>query len=145
MPLVILIFLLIDFLALGAVLADIWLWREWWLYRDTVYEDYAQRCLWGAIGLLAYASLGRFLFPLLVSKRRRGEDEPKMFETPRRDVLKRPDGSTIHMEHYGNDKGQPIIFVHGWNANSKEWYYQKKFFEKDYRIILVDLPGLGGS
>ena len=42
-------------------------------------------------------------------------------------------------------RGQPIVFVHGLNANIKTWYYQKKHFEKEYRLIMMDLPGMGKS
>src|SRR5688572_24898540 len=116
MPILILIFLLIDLLSIGAVIADIYLWREWWEYRNTLFDDYANRCLYGAIALLAYVFFGRTLIKALVSKKRARKDEPEMFETSRRDVMKRPDGSTIHIEYYGKGDGQPIIFVHGWNA-----------------------------
>jgi pimeloyl-ACP methyl ester carboxylesterase len=68
-----------------------------------------------------------------------------MFQTKNRDTLKRPDGSLINIEYYGREDGQAIIFVHGWNANIKEWYYQRKYFEKNYRLIMLDLPGLGKS
>ncbi len=40
---------------------------------------------------------------------------------------------------------KPIIFVHGLNANIKNWYYQRKFFEKNYRLIMMDMPGMGKS
>jgi pimeloyl-ACP methyl ester carboxylesterase len=31
------------------------------------------------------------------------------------------------------------------NANIKNWYYQRKYFEKDYRLVMMDLPGMGRS
>jgi pimeloyl-ACP methyl ester carboxylesterase len=68
-----------------------------------------------------------------------------MLDDKKRDTLKRPDGSLINIEYYGKSDGQAIIFVHGWNANIKEWYYQVKHFEKDFRLIMLDLPGLGKS
>ena len=145
MPLLILVFLLIDLLSIGFLLADIYLWREWWEYRNTAAGDYANRCLYGAIALLGYAFFGRKLIAALLSKKRPGEEAPRMFESSRRDMMKRPDGSTIHIEYYGKENGQPIIFVHGWNANITEWWHQKQFFEKQYRLIMIDLPGLGGS
>ncbi|TDH19945.1 alpha/beta hydrolase [Segetibacter sp. 3557_3] len=45
----------------------------------------------------------------------------------------------------GDNKLQPILFVHGWNENSTAWYYQKKQFSKNNYVILIDLPGLGKS
>ena len=68
-----------------------------------------------------------------------------MFTTTKRDTIKRPDGSTINVEHYGKEDGQPIIFVHGLNASTQNWYYQRKYFEKDYHLIMMDMPGMGKS
>jgi pimeloyl-ACP methyl ester carboxylesterase len=68
-----------------------------------------------------------------------------MVEPVKRESIKRPDGTTINVEYYGKEDGQPIIFVHGLNANSKNWYYQRKYFEKTYRLIMMDLPGMGKS
>jgi pimeloyl-ACP methyl ester carboxylesterase len=145
MPLLILVFLLADLLSVAYPFIAYYLWREWDEYNGTASDDYADRCLYGAIALLLFILLGKFLIKMLLSKRRPGEDEPHMFESPKQDTLKRPDGSQIHIEYYGKEDDQPIIFVHGWNANIKEWYYQRKRFEKDYRLIMIDLPGLGKS
>ncbi|MFN7119449.1 MAG: alpha/beta fold hydrolase, partial [Saprospiraceae bacterium] len=117
----------------------------WYAYRDTVDADYARRCLYGAIALLAFISLGKFLLPRLFSKSRPNEDQPHAFDTNQRINIERPDGSTINVEYYGKEDAPPIVFVHGWNATIDEWYYQRKYFEKDYRIIMMDLPGLGKS
>jgi pimeloyl-ACP methyl ester carboxylesterase len=97
------------------------------------------------IALLLLIVLGRVLMKALLSTRREGDDEPHMLESKKRDSVKRPDGSIINVEYYGREDGQPIIFVHGMNANTKNWYYQIKYFEKDYRIIAMDLAGLGKS
>lgn len=145
MPLLLLAFLLADILSVVLLLVDIHLWREWNEYRNTAADDYADRCLHLAIGLLAYLAFAKTLIGLLLGSRRKGEDEPHMFPAQKRDSLKRPDGTVINIEYYGKESGQAILFVHGWNSNIKGWYYQKKFFEKDYRLIMIDLPGLGKS
>jgi pimeloyl-ACP methyl ester carboxylesterase len=145
MPLLLLAFFIADLLSIAYPFIAYHLYREWDQYRGTVEDDYAQRCLWGAISLLFFILLGRFLVKALLSKRRKGEVEPQMFDTKKRDTIKRPDGSSINVEYYGREDGQPIIFVHGLNSNSKNWYYQRKHFEKDYRVILMDLPGMGKS
>jgi pimeloyl-ACP methyl ester carboxylesterase len=145
MPLLLIIFFLVDLLSVAYPFIAYKLWREWDTYRNTVEDEYAQRCLYGAIALLAVILLGKFLMKMLMSKTRKGEDEPHMFDAEKGDTLKRPDGSTINIEYYGRADGQAIIFVHGWNANIKSWYYQRKYFEKDYRLIMMDLPGLGKS
>ncbi len=137
--------LLADLLSVAYPFVAYYLWREWDRFRDTPSDDYAQRCLWGAIVLLLFIVLGKFLIRTLLSKNRKGEDDPHRFSSDQQDTLERPDGSSIHIEYFGKADGQPIIFVHGWNATLQEWYYQRNHFEKQYRLILIDLPGLGKS
>jgi pimeloyl-ACP methyl ester carboxylesterase len=145
MPLVLIAFFIIDLISIAYPFIAYYLWREWNTYNNTVNDDYADRCLYGMIGLLILIFLGRFLMKMLLSNRRKGEDEPHMLESKMRTSVKRPDDSIINVEYYGKETGQPIIFVHGLNSNIKNWYYQIKFFEKNFRIIAMDLPGLGKS
>lgn len=145
MPLLLIAFFITDLLSFAYPFIAYYLYREWDKYRHTIDHDYAQRCLYGGIAILAFILLGRFLLKALLSKSRKGEDEPHLFNTDRRDSIKRPDGSTINVEYYGQETGQAIIFVHGLNANIKNWYYQRKYFEKNYRLIMMDLPGMGKS
>jgi pimeloyl-ACP methyl ester carboxylesterase len=145
MPLLLLVFFVADLLSFAYPFVAYYLYRQWDSYRNTVDDDYAQRCLYGAVALLLFILLGKFLIKALLSKRRKGEDEPQQFEPQKRDTLKRPDGTTINVEYYGREDGQPIIFVHGLSASSKNWYYQRKHFEKDFHLIMMDLPGMGKS
>jgi pimeloyl-ACP methyl ester carboxylesterase len=145
MPLILFAILLADILSVAFIFVDYYLWHEWYENRNTIADDYANRCLYGAIALLAFMSFGKLFVKSVLSKRRKGEDEPEMFKSQQHETLKRPDGSLINIEYYGNLDGQPIIFVHGWNANIKEWYYQLRYFEKKFRLIMIDLPGLGKS
>ncbi|HEX8314442.1 MAG TPA: alpha/beta hydrolase [Flavisolibacter sp.] len=145
MPLLILAFFIADLLSIAYPFIAYHLWREWDTYNNTIDDAYADRCLYGAIAILLFILLGKFLVKMLLSKSRKGEDEPRFFEPQKKETLKRPEGNLINIEYYGKEDGQPIIFVHGWNANSKNWYYQRKHFEKDYRLIMMDLPGLGKS
>lgn len=138
-------FLLADLLSIAFPFVAYYLFREWQRYNDTLHDAYADRCLYGLIAMLAMMLLGRFLIKALLSQRRKGEDEPHLFKAAKKDTLRRPDGAHINIEYYGKEQGQPIIFVHGLNANNKNWYYQKAHFEKDYRLIMMDLPGMGGS
>ncbi|MEI6945903.1 alpha/beta hydrolase [Paraflavisolibacter sp. H34] len=146
MALLVLALLFADLLSIAFLFLDIHLWREWHEYRNTAADDYADRCLYGAIALLAYMALmGRPLILRLLSKKRPGEKEPHLFESDRKDRLERPDGTVINIEYYGPADAQPLILVHGWNSNQSGWFYQRQYFEKEYRLILVDLPGLGKS
>lgn len=145
MPLLIVALLIVGVLSIGYPFIAYYLYHEWDKYHNTINDDYAQRCLYGSLALLLFMLLGRFLIKALLSKRRKGEDEPHLVEPMKQDTINRPDGSTIHVEYYGKEDGQPIIFVHGLNANSKNWYYQRKYFEKNYRLIMMDLAGMGKS
>jgi len=40
-------------------------------------------------------------------------------------------------------KGHPVVFLHGWGADSRVWRQQASFFSEHYQVILVDLPGHG--
>ncbi|MBS7563025.1 alpha/beta hydrolase [Mucilaginibacter sp. Bleaf8] len=150
MPLLLLASILTNLLTWVFIGLDIYLWRQWYLYKDIIDEqnhshDYAQRCLIGAIVILAYLFLGKFIMRLFLGKKRSGEDEPKAERCSEQEKIKRPDGSTIHIEHCGVKGKQTLIFIHGWNSNSMQWYYQKKHFGDRYHLILMDLPGLGQS
>lgn len=145
MPALIIAFLVADLFTIAYPFIAFYLYREWETYRNTFNDDYADRCLYGAIALFLFIVLGKFLIKALLSTKRKGEDQPQMFKPVKSDKINRPDGSSINIEYYGKEDGQPIIFVHGLNANIKNWYYQRKYFEKDYRLIMMDLPGMGKS
>lgn len=36
-----------------------------------------------------------------------------------------------------------LVFVHGWCADHSYWNNQAAYFEKNYKVLLLDLPGLG--
>jgi pimeloyl-ACP methyl ester carboxylesterase len=145
MPILLLVLFIAELLTIGFIVLDIFLLREWYLWRQTFDDDYARRCLYWAIGVTMYSLLGKFPVSLLVSKPRRNEDDPRQEHSKYSEQLKRPDGSIINIEFIGDNRLQPILFVHGWNESSTAWYYQKKHFSKNNYIILIDLPGLGKS
>jgi pimeloyl-ACP methyl ester carboxylesterase len=145
MPIILLILLLTDLSTVLIVWWDIHLFREWYLYRDTIAFEHAKHCLYGAIALLAYSFAGKTPITWLVCKMRKNEDEPKMEHSSETQKLQRPDGTIINIEFFGDAAKPPILFVHGWNENSTIWYYQRKRFENNNRLILIDLPGLGRS
>ena len=76
---------------------------------------------------------------------------PEADEDPREDrtgavhVIRRPDGSELRVECHGPVDGPPIVFTHGWGANSTEWFYQKRHLADRFRLIVWDEPGLGLS
>ncbi len=54
------------------------------------------------------------------------------------------DGINIHSTVRGNGP-KTIVFVHGWTCDESSWANQVPFFEKNYRVITLDLPGHGKS
>tara|TARA_B100000579_G_scaffold118827_1_gene95611 strand:- start:665 stop:1495 length:831 start_codon:yes stop_codon:yes gene_type:complete len=43
-------------------------------------------------------------------------------------------------------KGKPyLVFLHGYNGNSKSWAYQFNYFKNKFSLIAIDFPGFGGS
>ena len=51
----------------------------------------------------------------------------------------------INYVEYGNKKGKPVVLLHGWGQNIEMMNPIGKGLEKDYRIIILDLPGFGKS
>ena len=54
------------------------------------------------------------------------------------------DGIQIHSTVRGSGP-KTIVFVHGWTCDESSWRDQAPFFEKNYRVITLDLPGHGKS
>jgi pimeloyl-ACP methyl ester carboxylesterase len=54
------------------------------------------------------------------------------------------DGIAIHSTVRGSGP-RTVVFVHGWTCDESSWQNQVPFFEKDYRVITLDLPGHGKS
>jgi pimeloyl-ACP methyl ester carboxylesterase len=54
------------------------------------------------------------------------------------------DGIPIHSTLRGNGP-RTVVFVHGWTCDESSWREQVPFFEKNYRVITLDLPGHGKS
>jgi len=54
------------------------------------------------------------------------------------------DGISIHSTVRGKGP-KTIVFVHGWACDESSWNDQVPFFEKNYRVITLDLPGHGKS
>ncbi|WP_276131659.1 alpha/beta fold hydrolase [Polluticoccus soli] len=138
-------FLLFDFLSLGLLAVDGYLGYEAYIHRYAANQLYPLTCLYWAAGIAAFLLFGRYPIALLLSRWGRNGRKPNLWRTRTRDYIRRPDGTKICVYYYGPEDAQPIIFVHGWNSDHREWFYQRKFFEKQYRLIFVDLLGQGRS
>lgn len=49
----------------------------------------------------------------------------------------------INYVDYGKKKGQPIVLLHGWGQNLQMMDVIGQPLKKEYRIIILDLPGFG--
>ncbi|MCF0052448.1 alpha/beta hydrolase [Dyadobacter sp. LJ53] len=146
MPILLLALLLTNLSTLAFLGLEIYLGRQWYIHKDIIGDhDYAQRCLIGAIALLIFMIFGKGLIRLLLSKSSKGIEEPKAERLKDQMKIQRPDGSIINIEQGGVKGKQTIVFIHGWNSNSMQWYYQKKYFAGNYHLVLMDHPGLGRS
>ncbi|HUQ72767.1 MAG TPA: alpha/beta hydrolase [Planctomycetaceae bacterium] len=97
---------------------------------------------WG-LGLL-FLSVGGAL-PILPFLGRPPLGEPHSFESARTQRISRPDGSELHVEHYGPDSPLTLVFTHGWSLDRTEWYFVRRALNDRYHLVLWDLAGLGKS
>ena len=51
----------------------------------------------------------------------------------------------INYEYYNNDSDTSLVFLHGWGQNIQMMMPIAKPFIKKYNVLIVDLPGFGGS
>ncbi len=73
------------------------------------------------------------------------DDDPEDDRSGEVHLIRRPDGSELRVECYGPVDAPPIVWTHGWGANSTEWFYQKRHLAGRFRLIIWDEPGLGLS
>lgn len=56
------------------------------------------------------------------------------------------DGLRIcYLEAGPADATQTLVFVHGWSGNLQNWWDQYELFQRNYRVVIFDLPGHGKS
>ena len=54
------------------------------------------------------------------------------------------DGVKLSFDDLG--EGDTTLFlVHGWAINKEYWQHQVTYFSKNYRVVVIDLPGFGES
>ena len=42
-------------------------------------------------------------------------------------------------------KGKPVLLIHGWGTSGKIWEGCEELIKKDYKLFIIDLPGMGSS
>lgn len=55
------------------------------------------------------------------------------------------DNVLTNYEVFGKEGGKTILILHGWGQSSQEWVGVASKLPKNYRVILLDLPGFGSS
>lgn len=148
-------------LSLGILGGAVYAAREWqersWAW-DPVRQQSVFAPHWGwnedtamfalAAGLLFVTLFGGTLVKGLVRLMRRGSTAADQSLPPQpasTHDLARPDGTRLHVECFGPEKGIPIVLNHGWTMDGTEWKYLLQSLAGRYRLIVWDQPGLGRS
>jgi pimeloyl-ACP methyl ester carboxylesterase len=56
-----------------------------------------------------------------------------------------PDGETLAYISMGDPKGTPVVLIHGYTDNARDWVPLVPYLSKRFHLILVDLRGHGRS
>jgi pimeloyl-ACP methyl ester carboxylesterase len=56
-----------------------------------------------------------------------------------------PDGETLAYIDMGYASGPPVVLIHGYTDNARDWVPMLPYLSKRYRLILVDIRGHGQS
>src|ERR1700677_3806996 len=56
-----------------------------------------------------------------------------------------PDGVTLAYIDTGNPTGPPVVLIHGYTDNARDWVPMLPYLSKRFRLILVDIRGHGKS
>ncbi|MGA2842785.1 MAG: alpha/beta hydrolase [Steroidobacteraceae bacterium] len=56
-----------------------------------------------------------------------------------------PNGIDLAYVELGARKGKPVVLIHGYTDNARDWVPLVPYLSPDFRLILVDIRGHGGS
>jgi pimeloyl-ACP methyl ester carboxylesterase len=102
-----------------------------------------RRCSRGLLGILTALVL---LSPVIG----RGASAPPLpIDLDAFDAMKKtvqlPDGVTLAYIDTGNPSGPPVVLIHGYTDNARDWVPMLPYLSKSLRLILVDIRGHGKS
>ncbi len=60
-------------------------------------------------------------------------------------MIKKINDVNINYITYGNEKGEDVVFLHGWGQNIQMMRPLGDLLARDYHITILDLPGFGES
>jgi pimeloyl-ACP methyl ester carboxylesterase len=151
---------LLGLLSVAIVGAAIYFGHEWyqrsWLWDETLRRSvFAPEFGWNevtgylaaALALVLIALFGSSILKAILRLSRPKGDDPRP-GLPQPSVerrLERPDGTVLEVKIYGAADAPALVFSHGWGMNSDEWVYAERELAKDFRLVVWDEPGLGGS
>jgi pimeloyl-ACP methyl ester carboxylesterase len=56
-----------------------------------------------------------------------------------------PDGEVLAYIDTGNPAGPPVVLIHGYTDNARDWVPMLPYLSKQFRLVLVDIRGHGKS
>jgi pimeloyl-ACP methyl ester carboxylesterase len=63
----------------------------------------------------------------------------------RKRIAQLQNGEALGFIDMGNPAGAPVVLIHGYTDNARDWVPMLPYVSKDFRLILVDLRGHGQS
>jgi pimeloyl-ACP methyl ester carboxylesterase len=63
----------------------------------------------------------------------------------RKKTMALPDGEVLAYIDMGNPAGRPVVLIHGYTDNARDWVPMLPYLSSDLRLILVDIRGHGQS
>ena len=76
-------------------------------------------------------------------------ETPKPINLDAFDAMKQkvalPNGVTLAYVEMGDPKGKPVVLIHGYTDNARDWVPMVPYLDKSDRLIIVDIRGHGQS
>jgi pimeloyl-ACP methyl ester carboxylesterase len=63
----------------------------------------------------------------------------------RKTTLALPDGEVLAYIDMGDPAGRPVVLIHGYTDNARDWVPMLPYLSREFRLILVDIRGHGKS
>jgi pimeloyl-ACP methyl ester carboxylesterase len=90
---------------------------------------------------LAFLAYGRYPIAYLISTKNKRKKPARSGLVQH--LVRCPSGNTFAISFDGATSGENLVLIHGLNASSDQWHYQRRALQNAYRLILIDLPGHG--
>lgn len=54
-------------------------------------------------------------------------------------------GISLHVAELGEPRARPVVLLHGWPQSWAEWRQVMELAAGEFRLVAIDLPGVGQS